>query len=205
MESLIRYLHEAVIAIEETQNGNIPGEILLPEQLATAIKDISRQYPELNPPQPVELTNVHALNAVAETKTGKIKEKFLIIITLPLFNQSTFKILKMKLMPVPQIIGGEARSMAIQPQKQYLAINALKDQYYLADEEDIKNCRKIGTDLACEPDEPFRKVDKSEECELLLYLQPGLVTPSTCDVRVFPKCSTTIIKLHQPNVWAYSI
>ncbi|KAH0540148.1 hypothetical protein KQX54_013363, partial [Cotesia glomerata] len=50
----------------------------------------------------------------------------------------TFKILRMELMPIPQIIGRETRSMAIRPQKQYLAIDALKDQYYLADEEHQK-------------------------------------------------------------------
>ncbi|CAD6203416.1 GSCOCG00012662001-RA-CDS [Cotesia congregata] len=201
---LIRYLKEAESAIEDTKRGNIPGGILSPEQLKNATRDIMTRFPHLNPPQPVDHINIQTLSNVAKVNTGRIGNKFLILITLPLFNQITFQLYRMRPVPVPQTIGGTMRSLLVRLSKEYLAIDAFQNQYYLVDSETIKGCRIISTDLACETNIPLQPVKDSTECELQLYLNPTNETLHQCDVRILPKCSTQLIKLQQPNSWAYS-
>ncbi|CAG5075383.1 Similar to LdOrf-130: Envelope fusion protein (Lymantria dispar multicapsid nuclear polyhedrosis virus) [Cotesia congregata] len=202
--SLLRYLKEAESAIEDAKRGVVSGGIFSPDQLRNATRDITTRFPNLNPPQPVDHINLQILSSIAKVNTGRIDNEFLIIITLSLFNQITFQLYQIRPIPVPQTIGGAMRSLLIRPSKDYLAIDALQDQYFLADTETIKNCKTISTDIACEINVPLKSIKDNTECELQLYLKPNNEIMKQCDVRILPKCSTQLIKLHQSNSWAYS-
>ncbi|CAG5100644.1 Protein of unknown function [Cotesia congregata] len=116
----------------------------------------------------------HILSNIAKVNTERKDNKFLIIITLPLLNQITFQFYQIRPIPVPQTIGGAMRSLLIRP------------------------------NIACEINVPLKSIKDNIECELQLYLKPNNEIMKQCDVRILPKCSTQLIKLHQSNSWAYS-
>ncbi|XP_044597467.1 uncharacterized protein LOC123274035 [Cotesia glomerata] len=198
----IRYLQRVESAIETAKRGHISNDILSPDQLLRATADITKRYPDLNAPQPKDHINVQGLVDVAKIVIGRTGKKLVISITLPLFHPVTYQLYSLKSITTSQIINGVTRGLTIRPKKNFLGIDALHSQYFIIDEEFIKECRPIANDLACHPNFPIKNINEDSDCEVLLLIKPSSKILNSCDTRILPKCDDEMIKLHAPNSWA---
>ncbi|CAG5071615.1 Similar to LdOrf-130: Envelope fusion protein (Lymantria dispar multicapsid nuclear polyhedrosis virus) [Cotesia congregata] len=206
MTNHLRTLNNAEKAIEDAKWGKLTYLTVSAKQLYQATADITKKHPTLNPPQPLDHMDITALAKVSRIETGKANGYFLIIITVPLLDQTPWLAYELKSLPKPEKIGDKISTLTIQPTSKYLVSEASFNEYYFAEQDHINNCKPIGPDIVCPPDVPSKTTERKNEvdCEMKLLMDPQTEVLRECNIRIIKKCKLTWIKMNEKNTWAYS-
>ncbi|CAG5075362.1 Similar to pol: Retrovirus-related Pol polyprotein from transposon 17.6 (Drosophila melanogaster) [Cotesia congregata] len=105
--------------IEEAKWGKLTYLTVSAKQLhkatTSAVADMMKKHPTLNPPQPLDHMDINSLARVSTVEKGKTNGHFLIIITMPLFDQMPWLAYELKSLPKPEEIGDQISTLTIQP------------------------------------------------------------------------------------------
>lgn len=130
-------------------------------QLRQTTVDIMKKHPTLNPPL-LYYMDTATLSRVSNIETGKANALFLIIITVPLYNQVPWLAYELKPLAKLEKINNETSTLTILPREKYLVTEPWYDEYFFAQQEFINNCKPIETDMACSPDLPIKSTRLQE-------------------------------------------
>ncbi|XP_074106304.1 uncharacterized protein LOC141532044 [Cotesia typhae] len=174
MTNHLRTLNNAEKAIEEAKWGKLTYLKVSAKQLNQATADMIKKHPTLNPPQPLDHMDISTLAKVSKVETGKSNGHFLIIITVPLFDQTPWLSYELKSLPKAEKIGDQLSTLTIQPTSKYLMTEPAFEEYFLAEQDYVDNCKPIGPDMACPTDIPTKitKLEKEVDCEMELLINP---------------------------------
>ncbi|CAG5073427.1 Protein of unknown function [Cotesia congregata] len=195
MTNHLRTLNNASKTIEEAKWGKLTYLTVSAKQLHRATADMMEKHPTLNPPQPLDHMDINTLARVSTVETGKTNGHFLIIITVPLFDQMPWLAYEPKSLPKPEKIGDQISTLTIQPTSKYLVSEPSFDEYFLAGQDYINSCKPIGPDMACPPDFPSKttKLENEVDCEMKLLMDPKTENLRECNIRIIQKSENRII------------
>jgi hypothetical protein len=90
----------------------------------------------------------------------------------------------------------------IQPEKEYILIDGMKQYYVKFRHEDISKCRRMSNkEIICEQGFPLLISHSASDCEILM-LQPIRIVPKTCAQRIL-ELKETLWILVKDNSWIY--
>lgn len=204
LDHFIHALKEIIQIILSAREGKFHPSLLNSEQLV----DIKNRLQTINKNYdfPIQGSRILAeeISTLARTKTGYHKEKFLMLVDIPLLNKNIYKIYKIHSYPVPQNIKPQNYSAYIIPETPYIIISEDRRSYIYMDQESLNTCIKTDTYDICDNNQPIFEINALKTCESQLLLEPNEKALDLCDIRLKINTKTYWKQVTTLGGWLFS-
>jgi Baculovirus F protein len=187
--------------ILSAQHGQLHPLIISPTSLLSELEKIHKHLPlDTSFPIQLSLKNAYILYKLIHPTVYYYKEKLVFLLNIPLRSEPIFNLYKITSFPV--LVQQQTYAFSV-PEKPYLAVDDMKQYYFLLNDLELKDCTLIfDKDHICRNTKSVMRTHSQNGCEAQLFID-GLSVPSSCETRMLTLKYPLFLQLAQQNAWIF--
>lgn len=182
------------------EHGQLHPLVVTPSKLMMQLQEIQPHLEyNSNFPLPLNKRNVNLFYQFINVHVYYYKKKLNFVLEIPLVTTLLYDVYKVSAVPV--LLEKDLYTFVL-PEKPFIAIDQLKQHFFLLNENSLKTCIKIDALYICKQNTPVLILQSNENCEATLLSRPEKI-PDSCDHRIMKQHKTLFIQLSKLNCWLF--